>query len=515
MRVLAVQPHVAHSSAASGARPASGGAVFASRMCLHRAALRPAGPQRQRQRRQVAAAGEGRSANRTKWASDDLAGGTATAAVVDLEQQQQQVQVQEQQMDASELVWSAADEVRPLFADIDRMVYENQKRVQQAMRRQRIGPHHFAGSTGYGHGDLGRAALDEVFAEVMGAEAAAVRIQFVSGTHAISSALFGCLRPGDELLAVAGSPYDTLEEVIGLRGTPGIGSLADFCVSYRKLDLQASGEVDWEALASAVRPDTKVALVQRSCGYALRPTLRIDEIERAVACIKAQNPDVIVVVDNCYGEFTDTREPPAVGADLCMGSLIKNGGGTIVSGGGYVAGRADLVERAVARLTAPGVGIDAGCVPGETLRLMFQGLWLAPQMVGEAIKGGRLAAQVLSREGYNVIPAPGPCNPWSFITAVELGSKERMVAFCRAVQLCCPIGSYIRPEPGVTPGYGDEVIFADGTFIDGSTAELSADGPIRPPYVVYCQGGTHWTHWAYVLESAVAAMREADDAASS
>ncbi|KAL4419832.1 hypothetical protein ABPG75_006930 [Micractinium tetrahymenae] len=466
----------------------------------------------ERRRRRVAAAGEGRSANRTKWASGELSGGSAGAVV--LEPLQQAVP-QVQQLEASELVWEAAEEVRPLFADIDRMVHANLKRVQQAMRRQRIGPHHFAGSTGYGHGDLGRAALDDVVAEVMGAEAAAVRIQYVSGTHAISSALFGCLRPGDELLAVAGSPYDTLEEVIGLRGTPGIGSLMDFGVGYRKLELQPSGEVDWEALASAVRPETKVALVQRSCGYALRPTLRIDEIERAVKAIKAQNPDVIVVVDNCYGEFTDVKEPPAVGADLCMGSLIKNGGGTIVSGGGYVAGRADLVERAVARLTAPGIGMDAGCVPGETLRLMFQGLWLAPQMVGEALKGGRLAAQVLSREGFNVIPAPGPCSPWSFITAVELGSKERMVAFCRAVQQCCPIGSYIHPVPGVTPGYGDEVIFADGTFIDGSTAELSADGPIRPPYVVYCQGGTHWTHWAYVLESAVAAMRQADAAGSS
>ncbi|KAL4857014.1 hypothetical protein ACK3TF_002702 [Chlorella vulgaris] len=482
-------------------------------------------------RRPVATAGEGRSANRTKWASGDLAGSEGTSAAAAeaapaavLEPpagadgveggEQAQAGQPEPQLDAAELVWAAADEVQPLFADIDRLVHGNLKRVQQAMRRRRIGPHHFAGSTGYGHGDLGRAALDEVFAEVMGAEAAAVRIQYVSGTHAISSALFGCLRPGDELLAVAGSPYDTLEEVIGLRGTPAIGSLRDFGVTYRKLDLAPSGSIDWEALASAVRPETKVALVQRSCGYALRPTLRIDEIERAVAAIKAQNPDVIVAVDNCYGEFTDSREPPAVGADLCMGSLIKNGGGTIVSGGGYVAGRADLVERALARLTAPGIGTDAGCVPGETLRLMFQGLWLAPQMVGEALKGGRLAAEVLQREGYNVIPAPGPCSPWSFITAVELGSKERMVAFCRAVQQCCPIGSYIQPVPGVTPGYGDEVIFADGTFIDGSTAELSADGPIRPPYVVYCQGGTHWTHWAYVLESAVAAMREAGAAAA-
>ncbi|GAB4815805.1 hypothetical protein N2152v2_002851 [Parachlorella kessleri] len=491
-------------------------------------AFRPANKQHNARRPPVVA-GEGRSANRTKWATPELLPGSeAATSLLERALPEEQQQLPPQQQDASELVtvgqtpgvskvWDCAAEVRPLFADIDRLVHHNLKRVQQAFRRARIGPHHFAGSTGYGHGDLGRTALDEVtnemllvVAEIMGAEAAAVRVQFMSGTHAISAALFGCLRPGDELLAVAGSPYDTLEEVIGLRGTPGIGSLMDFGVSYRKLDLAPSGSIDWEALASAIRPETRVAQIQRSCGYALRPTLTVDEIGRATELIKAQNPNVIVVVDNCYGEFTDVCEPPAVGADLCMGSLIKNPGGTIVSGGGYVAGRADLVERAVARLSAPGVGMDAGCVPGETLRLMFQGLFLAPQMVGEALKGGRLAAAVLAREGFTVIPAPGHCKPWSFITAVELGSRERMEAFCKAVQRCCPVGSYIRPVPGVTPGYGDEVIFADGTFIDGSTAELSADGPIRPPYVVYCQGGTHWTHWAYVLESAVAAMREAD-----
>ena len=464
--------------------------------------------------RNVAAAGEGRSANRTKWTSSgDPAAAAAAAAPCALEAAPlpsgaPRSPVSTPQLDPHTLVWDAVAAVRPEFEGIDRLVHANLSRVQAAFRAARVGPHHFAGSTGYGHGDLGRATLDDVMADVMGAEAAAVRIQFVSGTHAIAAGLFACLRPGDELLAVAGSPYDTLEEVIGLRGTPGAGSLAEFGVSYRKLELLEDGTVDWAALATAVRPETKVALVQRSCGYAARPTLSIDDISRAVAALKAQRPDVCVLVDNCYGEFTEGAEPPAVGADLCMGSLIKNPGGTIVPGGGYVAGRADLVERAVARLGAPGVGVDAGCVPGETLRLMFQGLFLAPQMVGEALKGGRLVAEVLSREGFRVVPGPGASHPPSFITAVELGAPERMAAFCRAVQERCPVGSYIRPVPGVTPGYGDEVIFADGTFVDGSTAELSADGPLRAPYVVYCQGGTHWTHWALVLEAAVGAMRE-------
>jgi len=406
------------------------------------------------------------------------------------------------------------------------------------MQKFKIGPHHFSGSTGSGHGDLGRAALDDIVADIMGAEAAAVRIQFVSGTHAIASALFGCLRPGDELLAIAGKPYDTLEEVIGIRqgssNDNDIGSLADFGIHYRQLDLDSDGNIDWDVLSSkskALQPKTKVALIQRSCGYALRPTLTIADIQKAVSILKSHNPNIIIAVDNCYGEFTETLEPCNVGADICMGSFIKNPGGTIVTGGGYVAGRADLVRRAVARLTAPGVGMDAGCVPGETMRLMFQGLFLAPQMVGEALKGGRLVAEVLSAEGMSVYPPlqkirdddddasitpPSPSSAssplslplYSFITAIELGSRDKMIAFCEAVQRCSPIGSYVLPVPGVTPGYSDEVIFADGTFIDGSTSELSADGPIRPPYVVYCQGGTHWTHWARVLEGAVDAMRK-------
>lgn len=398
-------------------------------------------------------------------------------------------------------VWDSIPNVRDEFDDIDRLVAANLARVQAAFREHRVGPHHFAGSTGYGHGDLGRDTLDAVMATIFGAEAAACRIQFVSGTHAIAAGLFACLRPGDELLAVAGSPYDTLEEVIGTRGTPQSGSLMDFGVSYRTLDLKEDGTVDYEGLAGALRPErTMVALVQRSCGYALRPTLSIDDIERIVNIIKAKSPDTLVLVDNCYGEMTAECEPTAVGADLCMGSFIKNPGATIVTGGGYVAGRRDLVDRAVARMSAPGVGMDAGSVPGETLRLMFQGLYMCPVTVGEALKSGRLIAEVFSSRGYTVVPDKGDTGAHSFITAIKMRTPEAMLDFCKIVQRNSPIGSYVRPEFGVTPGYADSVVFADGSFVDGSTSEMTCDGPCRPPYVVYCQGGFSVSQWANVLD---------------
>lgn len=413
------------------------------------------------------------------------------------------------ELTSSEQVWAAAADLGPVFSQIDRRVAFNLARVQRAFRDQRIGSHHFQGSTGYGHGDLGREALDKVMAEVMGAEAALMRSHFMSGTHAIATALFAVLRPGQEMLAVAGKPYDTLEEVIGQRSTPGHGSLMEWGVSYRELELGPGGGIDWEALQTAIRPGvTRVAHIQRSCGYALRPTLSIEDIARAVQIIRAQDPAVVITVDNCYGEFTEEREPCAVGADLAMGSLIKNPGGTICPGGGYVAGRADLVDAVMARLAAPGLSCDAGWVSGTTLRSMFQGLFLGPQMTGEALKGGRLVAEIMTRRGYTVVPGPSPTlpHPPSFITAIRLGDPAKMQAFCRGIQALCPVGSYVLPEPGVTAGYGDEVIFADGTFVEGSTAELSCDGPLRPPYVVYCQGGTHWTHWALALTNALDAL---------
>ncbi|MGQ9870134.1 methionine gamma-lyase family protein [Leptodesmis sp.] len=407
-------------------------------------------------------------------------------------------------MNGSDLIAEAEKALSLIFSGIDSQVKENLKRVLSAFRKYRVGPHHFAGVTGYGHDDLGRQVLDQVFAEVMGAEAAAVRVQFVSGTHAIACALYGVLRPGDEMLAVAGAPYDTLEEVIGLRGQHQ-GSLVEFGIQYRQLELTEQGTIDWQALSTAIKPHTRLVLIQRSCGYSWRPSLAIADIEKIVALVKQQNPDTICFVDNCYGEFIETVEPTAVGADLLAGSLIKNPGGTIVTAGGYVAGRSDLVEQAICRLTAPGIGSSGGATFDQN-RLLFQGLFLAPQMVGEAIKGNHLTAYVFDRLGYPVNPLPMAPRR-DVIQAIQLGSPARLKAFCRAIQQQSPIGSYLDPVPAAMPGYESELVMAGGTFIDGSTSEFSADGPLREPYIVFCQGGTHWTHVAIALESAIAAIQ--------
>jgi cystathionine beta-lyase family protein involved in aluminum resistance len=406
-------------------------------------------------------------------------------------------------MDCSQQLQEAHTALLPIFSAIDAKVKQNLNRVLGAYRQYRVGVHHFASVSGYGHDDLGRETLDRLFADIVGAQAAAVRVQFVSGTHAIACALYGVLRPGDELLAVAGTPYDTLEEVIGLRGE-GQGSLLDFGITYRQLDLTATGEIDWEGLATAIRPETRVVSIQRSCGYCWRRSLAIADIERIVKLVKAQNPETICFVDNCYGEFVETREPTAVGADLIAGSLIKNPGGTIATAGGYVAGRADLVEAATCRLTAPGIGSSGGAT-FEQNRLLFQGLFLAPQMVGEAMKGNHLTALVFDRLGYPVNPAPMAPRR-DIIQAVKLGSRDKLIAFCRAIQQHSPVGSYLDPVPAPMPGYESQLVMAGGTFIDGSTSEFSADGPLREPYIVFCQGGTHWTHVAIALEAAIEAM---------
>lgn len=397
----------------------------------------------------------------------------------------------------------------PIFYGIDSQVKRNLQKILNAFRSQRLGVHHFTSVSGYGHDDLGRQTLDRVFAQVMGAQAAAVRVQFVSGTHAIACALFGVLRPGDEMLAVVGSPYDTLEEVIGVRGH-GQGSLTEFGIEYRQLPLSQERTVDWEALKSAVRENTRLAFIQRSCGYTWRPSLSIAEIEKIINLIKAQNPQTVCMVDNCYGEFVEELEPPAVGADLIAGSLIKNPGGTIVTAGGYVAGRADLVEAAACRLTTPGIG-SAGGATFDQNRLLFQGLFLAPQMVGEALKGTHLIASVFDQLGYKVNPAPLVPRR-DVIQAIELGSAEKLIAFCRAVQHHSPVGSYLDPVPAAMPGYESQLVMAGGTFIDGSTSEFSADGPLRAPYRVFCQGGTHWTQVAIALQAAVEAVGPADQA---
>ena len=403
-------------------------------------------------------------------------------------------------INSSNLLENAETALLPIFSGIDAQVKRNFKKVLDAFRDRRVGVQHFASVSGYGHDDLGRETLDRVFADVMGAEAAAVRVQFVSGTHAIACALFGVLRPGDEMLAVAGAPYDTLEEVIGIRGEAQ-GSLKEFNIQYRQLDLTETGEIDWHHLSHSIQKQTRLVLIQRSCGYSWRKSLSIEEIAKIVNIVKAQNPDTICFVDNCYGEFVTDQEPTGVGADLMAGSLIKNPGGTIVTAGGYVAGKKELVEAAACRLTAPGIGTSGGATL-EQNRLMFQGLFLAPQMVGEAIKGSHLISYVFDQLGYRVNPLPLETRR-DIIQGIELGSAAKLIAFCKAIQKYSPIDSYLEPIPSPMPGYESELVMAGGTFIDGSTSEFSADGPLRKPYIVFCQGGTHWTHIAIALEAAI------------
>ncbi len=410
-------------------------------------------------------------------------------------------------MNSASIVAEAEKALSLIFDGIDSQVKGNLRRVLEIYARHRVGVRHFCSVSGYGHDDLGRETLDKVFAEIMGAEAAAVRIQFVSGTHAIACALFGVLRPGDEMVSIAGAPYDTLEEVIGTRGA-GQGSLKEFGISYREIALESDGGIAWDTLSHSIHSRTRLVLIQRSCGYSWRSSLSISEIEKIVRIVKSQNPDTVCFVDNCYGEFVEDREPPAVGADLIAGSLIKNPGGTIATGGGYIAGRADLVEAAACRLTAPGIGSSGGATYDQN-RLLFQGLFLAPQMVGEAMKGNHLTAYVFDKLGYPVNPLPlAPRR--DVIQAIKLGAREKVIAFCRSIQQNSPIDAYVDPVPGTLHGYESELIMAGGTFIDGSTAEFSADGPLREPYIAFCQGGTHWAHVAIALEAAVDAILAID-----
>ncbi|MBW4531789.1 MAG: methionine gamma-lyase family protein [Aphanothece saxicola GSE-SYN-MK-01-06B] len=400
-------------------------------------------------------------------------------------------------------VAAALERLAPVAARRTAAVRPRLARVLEAFAAERLGVHHFASVSGYGHGDLGREVLDRVFARVLQAEAAAVRLQFVSGTHAITAALFGVLRPGDRLLALTGRPYDTLEEVIGLRGT-GQGSLAEFGIAYDELPLTADGLVDEAGLEDALAPETRMVLIQRSCGYSWRPSLSVASIGRLCERVKTLRPDCVCFVDNCYGELVQEQEPTAVGADLIAGSLIKNLGGTIAPTGGYVAGRRELVEMACCRLTAPGIGSEGG-TGFDQYRLLFQGLFLAPQMVAEALIGADVVAEVFSGLGYPVNPAPG-AERSDVIQAVRLGRPDRLIAVCRAFQQLSPVGAYLDPVPAPMPGYASDLVMAGGTFIDGSTSEFSADGPLREPYVLYAQGGTHHGHVALALERALAAL---------
>ena len=383
------------------------------------------------------------------------------------------------------LAESCERDCREVYDRIDATARKVAARILRAFGENRVSAAHLNGTTGYGYDDMGRDTLDKVFAAALGAEDALVRHSFASGTHTLTVALFGLLRAGDKLVSITGAPYDTMEEVIGIRGS-GTGSLTEYGILYEQVDLRADGTPDHDAIAKTV-VGAKVAYIQRSRGYALRPSLSIDEIALLVQTVKAASPETIVFVDNCSGEFVEEREPTMVGADLIAGSLIKNPGGGIAKTGGYIAGRADLVELCGYRATAPGIGREAGCSLDEN-RGMYLGLFYAPTVVAAALKTGTLAAAMFEKLGFGVRPRADEPR-YDLITAIEFGTAERMTAFCRGIQKGSPIDAYVTPEPWAMPGYEDPVIMAAGTFTLGASIELSADGPIRAPYAVWLQGG--------------------------
>lgn len=376
------------------------------------------------------------------------------------------------------------------FRHIDQVAEFNQAKVIAAMQKNRVNATHFNLSTGYGYDDEGRDNLERVYADCFGAEAALVRPQITCGTHALALALGANLLPGDELLSPVGGPYDTLEEVIGIRPSPC--SLKEYGVSYRQVDLLPDGGFDYDGIRAAINEKTKLITIQRSKGYATRPSYSVEEIGKLIAFCKECKPDVLCMVDNCYGEFVETQEPTNVGADMVVGSLIKNLGGGLAPTGGYVCGRKSCIERCAYRLSAPGLGREVGANLG-LLTSFYQGLFLAPTVVSSAVRGAVFAAACYEKLGFWVVPGSGETRR-DIIQAVELGSREAMVAFCKGIQSAAPVDSYVTPEPWAMPGYESEVIMAAGAFVQGASIELSADGPIRPPYAVYFQGGLTWFH---------------------
>ncbi|WP_087972828.1 aminotransferase class I/II-fold pyridoxal phosphate-dependent enzyme [Oceanobacillus rekensis] len=389
------------------------------------------------------------------------------------------------------LIGQAEEDCSKQHKKINRVVEINQKRVLDAFIKNRISDSHFNSTSGYGYDDLGREALEAVYADVFGGDDALVRPQIVSGTHAITTALFGLLRPGEELMYITGKPYDTLEEVIGIRGNNS-GSLRDFQILYKEVSLKEDRFVDYSAVKKAMNEKTRVIGIQRSKGYDNRPSFTVDEIGEMVRFVKEINQDIIVFVDNCYGEFVEEQEPLHVGADLMAGSLIKNPGGGIVRAGGYIVGRHDLIKQCANRLTAPGLGKETGAT-FNMLQEMYQGFFLAPHIVGEALKGAVLTARFLELAGFST--SPGYLDQRTdLIQSVTFPEAEQMIAFCQAIQQNSPVNSYVTPYPSEMPGYEDKVIMAAGTFIQGASIELSADGPIRAPYTAYVQGGLTYAH---------------------
>lgn len=376
------------------------------------------------------------------------------------------------------------------FQKVDEVAEFNQLKVIQAMQDRRVSEACFNYASGYGYNDLGRDTLEEVYASVFHTESALVRPQITCGTHALALALSANLRPGDELLSPAGKPYDTLEEVIGIRESKG--SLAEYGITYRQVDLLEDGTFDYENIKKAITDKTKLVTIQRSKGYQTRPSFSVAQIGELIAFVKAIKPDIICMVDNCYGEFVEVIEPSDVGADMVVGSLIKNPGGGLAPIGGYIAGKNECIENCAYRLTSPGLGKEVGASLG-VMQSFYQGLFLAPTVVSGALKGAIFAANIYEELGFPVIPT-GSESRHDIIQAVEFGTPEGVIAFCQGIQAAAPVDSYVTPEPWAMPGYDSDVIMAAGAFVQGSSIELSADGPIKPPYAVYFQGGLTWTH---------------------
>ncbi|MBR0353867.1 MAG: methionine gamma-lyase family protein [Oscillospiraceae bacterium] len=403
-----------------------------------------------------------------------------------------------------EMAGRAQAQIRPVFDEIDRVALVNTQKVMEAFQDHRVSEACFAGTTGYGYDDLGRETLDRIYAQVFGAESALVRTQFVNGTHALTCAMFSLASPGETVLAVTGTPYDTLRCAIGISGD-GFGSLRSYGIGYGEVALNAEGRPDLDRIREAASdPKVRGVMLQRSRGYEDRPALTIDDIRQICRAVREVNPTANIMVDNCYGEFTDVLEPCQVGADLIAGSLIKNPGGGIAPTGGYIAGRKDLVERAATRLTTPGIGGECGSTLGVN-RLLFQGLFLAPHTVAQALKTAVFCAAMMEQLGVESSPAYDEKRS-DIIQMVKLGSADRLKKFCLGIQSGAPVDSYVTPEPWAMPGYDDEVIMAAGAFIQGSSIELSADGPMREPYIAYMQGGLTYESGRLGIMMAVSAM---------
>jgi len=383
------------------------------------------------------------------------------------------------------------EKIKSTFQNIDNVREYNQYKVLKAFQTNHISDSHFVSTTGYGYDDLGREALDAVYADIFGCEDALVRHNIISGTHALALCLFGILRPGDTLVSVTGKPYDTLEEVIGIRGQNN-GSLKELGIHYRQIDLTKEGRVDFEKFKETIDSSTKMVLIQRSKGYGWRPSVSVSDIKTIIDAVKSINPNTVCMVDNCYGEFVETMEPTEIGADIIAGSLIKNPGGGLALTGGYIAGKKEYVTLAAYRLTTPGIGKECGATLGMN-RSMFQGIFMAPHIVAESMKTAVFCAAVFQNLGFDVCPGPEE-HRTDIIQAVKFGNPELVIRFCQGIQKGSPIDSFVEPQPWNMPGYDSQVIMAAGAFVQGASIELSADAPIKPPYIAYMQGGLTWEH---------------------